>query len=114
MEKSRNLLFSRKELLARSQDDFRDLSTRKVLTYRRPPESVLEQILHLRCSYGCPLTVVELSDESASIILTRSRFPSPKMTSIDINSTWRGFLIKSVKRTGCMVRPMESMETTTT
>lgn len=59
MEKSPNLVFSKKELLSISPGDFKDLVERKILNYYRSSESEIESIRLPRCQYGCNLTVVQ-------------------------------------------------------
>lgn len=69
IEKSPNPLFTKKELLALSPEDFQDLTKRKILTYFRPPQGDMENVRLPRCQHGCPLTVIEVEEGFEAICL---------------------------------------------
>jgi len=62
LEKAPNPVFSKRELLAVSPEDFEDLKCRKILTYGRPPEDDMEGVRWPRCQHGCTLTVQRLGE----------------------------------------------------
>ncbi|MFH0926835.1 MAG: hypothetical protein V1872_14590 [bacterium] len=68
IEKSPNPIFSKKELLSISPQDFKDLSNKKILAFRKPSNTDLENI-NLRCQHGCNLTVMPVGNELEAVCL---------------------------------------------
>jgi len=69
IEKSPNPVFSKRELLSISEEEFRDLTKRRILTYVRPCGSDVEKVRLPRCQHGCPLTIVETDGELEAVCL---------------------------------------------
>jgi len=57
LEKSSRPIFSKKELVGKSPDQFKELLDRKILKYYRPRDTTNERIRYPRCPHGCYLTV---------------------------------------------------------
>jgi hypothetical protein len=69
LEKCPNPLFSKKELLAISASQFRELTKRKILVYHQPSEGEAEILHQPRCQHGCALTVMEVKDGYEAVCL---------------------------------------------
>lgn len=68
-EKSPNPIFTKKELLSISPEDFQGLTRRKILAWCRPSNSDMERVRLPRCQHGCALTVVEIDGGLEAICL---------------------------------------------
>ncbi len=60
IEKSSNPLFTKKELLYISEEEFKILSDKKILVYYKPPTENTETLRYPRCQHGCGLTVMKI------------------------------------------------------
>jgi hypothetical protein len=69
LEKCPNPIFSKKELLEISPEQFQELIKTKILVYRQPAEGEVEQLHHPRCQHGCALTVMEVKGEYEAVCL---------------------------------------------
>ena len=69
IEKNPAPIFSKKELVSISPEDFKELCKRKILVYRRPGEQEQERISFPRCPHGCALTVVRVDDSYEAVCL---------------------------------------------
>lgn len=69
IEKSPHALFSKKELVALSQEDFGYLTGKKMILYFRSSENDMEKVGSLRCQHGCPLTLVEVEGGLEAVCL---------------------------------------------
>lgn len=61
LEKVPQPIFSKNELLAISEEQFRDLCKKKVLVFQRPKDSSIDKIHYPRCPHGCYLSVMEFN-----------------------------------------------------
>jgi hypothetical protein len=69
LEKSRNPVFSKKELLNISRPGFEELRRRHILSYVRPSGKEMESLRLPRCQHGCYLTVIEMDGDLEAVCL---------------------------------------------
>ncbi len=88
LERVSNPVFSKRELLAVSPNDFEELKRRKILTYYRPRQEDLETVRWPHCPHGCSLSVRSLDDSYEAFCLNHPE-EYPILIGEDHLNRWR-------------------------